>query len=148
MWRSGENLPKECIGDRHAPSVQVSALGELPGTAYQGIIGAESTLGVNIVLANNRPSPWPTGLQAVGVQGGVKLTWQDNSTNETSWIITDGVTNMYMNVSNGSTTGPVSYTWTGMGSHQYKCFRVNAYNAWGESGPAPMSGYVCAYSAT
>jgi hypothetical protein len=100
------------------------------------------------VLANNRPSPWPTGLQAVGVQGGVKLTWQDNSTNETSWIITDGVTNMYMNVSNGSTTGPVSYTWTGMGSHQYKCFRVNAYNAWGESGPAPMSGYVCAYSAT
>jgi streptogrisin C len=119
-----------------------------PGTAYQGIIGAESALNANIVLANNRPSPWPTALQAVGVQGGVKLTWQDNSTNETYWIITDGTTNRYMSVSNGSTTMPVSFTWTGMGSHQYKCFRVNAYNAWGESGPAPMSGSVCAYSAT
>ena len=118
------------------------------GTAYQGIIGAANAMNVNIVLANNRPSPWPTGLQAAGVQGGVKLTWQDNSNNETAWIITDGATNRYLNVSNGSTTGPVSYTWTGMGSHQWKCFQVSAYNAWGASGPTPSSGYVCAYSAT
>jgi hypothetical protein len=34
------------------------------------------------------------------------------------------------------------------GSHQYKCFRVSAYNAWGASGPTPASGWVCAYSAT
>jgi hypothetical protein len=122
----------------------------LSGTYYEGIIGAASAMNVNIVLANNRPSPWPTGLQAAGVQGGVQLTWQDNSTNETYWIITDGVTNQYMPaVSNGSTSGEkVSYTWTGMGSHQYKCFRVNAYNAWGESGPTPASGSVCTYSAT
>jgi streptogrisin C len=44
------------------------------GTAYQGIIGAENAMNANIVLANNRPSPWPTALQATGVQGGVKLT--------------------------------------------------------------------------
>jgi hypothetical protein len=117
-------------------------------TLYQGIISAENAMNVNIVLANNRPSPWPTGLQAVGVQGGVKLTWQDNSNNETAWIINDGTTNRYLTVSNGSTTGPVSYTWTGLGSHQYQCFRVAAYNAWGASGYTPSSGSVCAYSAT
>jgi streptogrisin C len=118
------------------------------GTYYQGIIGAENAMNANIVLANNRPSPWPTGLQAVGVQDGVQLTWQDNSTNETSWIINGGTANRYMNVSNGSTTGPVSYTWTGMGSHQYLCFRVSAYNAWGSSGPTPYSGSLCAYSSS
>jgi hypothetical protein len=68
-------------------------------------------------------------LQAVGVQGGVKLTWQDNSLNETSWIISDGMTNSYDNVANGGTTGQVSYTWTGMGSHEWRRFHVRAYNS-------------------
>jgi hypothetical protein len=94
------------------------------------------------------PAPDPTGLKATGVQGGVQLSWQDNSLNETSWIISDGVTNKYQNVSNGGTTGTVTYTWTGMGSHEWKCFHVRAYNSWGTSGYAPSSGYVCAYSAT
>jgi len=122
--------------------------GNCVGTFYQGIIAAANAMNVNVVMANNRPSPWPTGLKAVGVQGGVQLTWQDNSNNETSWIINDSTTNRYMNVSNGLTTGPVSYTWTGMGSHQWKCFRVRGYNAWGASGYTPTSGYVCAFSAT
>ena len=94
------------------------------------------------------PSPDPSGLQAVGVQGGVKLTWQDSSLNETSWIISDGVTNRYDNVVNGGTTGQMSYTWTGMGSHEWKCFHIRAYNSYGTSGYTPSSGYVCAYSAT
>jgi hypothetical protein len=93
------------------------------------------------------PSPDPSGLTAVGVQGGVQLTWQDNSLNETSWIITDSVTNRYLNVANGTTAGQVSYTWTGMGSHEWKCFHVRAYNSYGTSGYTPSSGYVCAYSA-
>lgn len=95
-----------------------------------------------------RPSPDPTGLKAVGVQGGVRLTWQDNSRNETAWIITNGVVNRYLLVKNGASIGPASFTWNDMGSHQWSCFRVRAYNAYGVSGYDPPKTYVCAFSAT
>lgn len=94
-----------------------------------------------------RPNP-PSGLQASGLQGGVRLTWQDNSRNETAWIITNGVTNRYLLVTNGASTGTVSFTWTGMGSHAWSCFRVRAYNAYGASAYDPPNGYVCAFSAS
>jgi len=93
------------------------------------------------------PSPAPTSLVATSVQGGVQLTWQDNSPNETAWIINDGVANRFSNVV-GDSTGTRAYTWTGMGSHEWKCFHVRAYNSYGTSGWVPPTGYVCAFSAT
>jgi titin len=93
------------------------------------------------------PAPEPTQLTAQGIPGGVSLSWRDNSRNETSWIVNDGVTNRYTPVAPGGSLGTVSFQWTGMASHEWKCFRVRAYNSWGTSGYAPPSGYVCAYSA-
>jgi hypothetical protein len=93
------------------------------------------------------PAPAPSQLTARGITGGVALSWLDKSRNETSWIVNDGVTNKYFPVPAGGSLGTVSYQWTGMAPHEWKCFRVRAYNSWGTSDYAPASGYVCAYSA-
>ncbi len=67
----------------------------------------------------------------------IRVTWRDNSTNETGFQIYDGVN--YFTVGANVTT----FTRTGLGSRTYMCFAIRAYNAYGYSGWTP---YACTYT--
>lgn len=93
---------------------------------------------------NNRPSPPPTDARVIGVPGGLQITWQDNSRNETAWIINDGITNQSFTVT-GESVGTRSFAWKGMQANEYKCLRVRPYNQWGagDYAPGPPANYAC-----
>lgn len=61
----------------------------------------------------------------------IKLTWQENSSNETGFEISNGVVSRKV--------GPAkpSYTWGGLAPRTYMCFRIRAYNSVGDSAWAP-----------
>jgi Fibronectin type III domain len=82
----------------------------------------------------------PSNLTATAVdQHDIKVTWHDNSSNETGFEINNGVTSR--NVGANSTT----YTWGGLAAGTYMCFRVRAYNSAGDSSwdPSASPYYVC-----
>lgn len=83
----------------------------------------------------------PSNLTATAAdQNDIKLTWQDNSNNETGFEINNGVTST--NVAANSTT----YTWGGLAPGTYMCFHIRAYNSAGDSpwDPNVTPWYVCA----
>lgn len=78
----------------------------------------------------------PTGVTAVAVNANsIRVSWNDNSTNETGFAIANGVT--AVNVGANVTT----YTWSGLAPGTYMCFFVTAKNAAGQS---PWSTQACA----
>jgi hypothetical protein len=89
---------------------------------------------ISLTVTDGPPSPAPTDLRAVGINGEIQLTWNDNSLNETAWLIYDGTSaSPPSQTVDGGTVGDVSYTWTGAPVAQQKCFTVRAYNEWGSS---------------
>lgn len=83
----------------------------------------------------------PSNLAATAVDpNDIRLTWQDNSDNETGFEINNGVTST--DVGANST----SYTWGGLSPNTYMCFKVRAYNDAGDSAwdPNVSPWYVCA----
>lgn len=98
---------------------------------------------------NNRPSPPPTNASVIGVPGGLQITWQDNSRNETAWLINDGITNQSFTVA-GDSVGTRSFIWKGMQANEYKCLRVRPYNQWGpgDYSPPPPVNYACGNAST
>ena len=56
--------------------------------------GSSAAFAGQAAATGSPPSPASTNAQVVGVVGGIELTWQDNSLNETGWTVTDGVTNL------------------------------------------------------
>jgi hypothetical protein len=70
----------------------------------------------------------------------IRVSWHDNSQNETGFEINNGVTSK--NVAANSTT----YTWGGLAPGTYMCFHVRAHNSAGSSAwdPNVSPWYVCA----
>jgi hypothetical protein len=84
--------------------------------------------------------PMPSGLTAVPSDPrAIRLTWEDNSTDETGFVITDGIEER--SVPANRTT----YVWSGLAPGTERCFEIQAVNALGRSlvfPPPPPSG-VC-----
>jgi hypothetical protein len=82
------------------------------------------------------PPPAPSGQSAVALNSSqIRFTWRDNSSNETSFQVFDGVN--YFTVGANSTT----FIRSGLASRTYMCFAVRSYNAAGYSAWTP---YGCA----
>ena len=82
----------------------------------------------------------PSNLTATAVdQHDIKLTWHDNSSDETGFEINNGVTSR--NAGANSTT----YTWGGLALGTYMCFKIRSYNSVGDSAwdPNVSPWYVC-----
>lgn len=90
--------------------------------------------------AGAAPSPPPSGQSATSVPGGLRLTWYDNSLNETAWLVHDGSSPQRSFTVNGSTVGWRSFDWTGMSPGQYACLHVRGYNQRG-AGEWPKNPY-------
>jgi hypothetical protein len=104
------------------------------------------TVGLNDVdrqrLAANRasfftltlPPPTPVNVStAVANASSITVSWTDNSTAETGFKISNGVTSTTV------AANTTSYTWTGLKPGQYMCFGVSAFNAAGTSAQSPWS---------
>jgi hypothetical protein len=92
------------------------------------------------VTQGTAPPAAPTNLAATPVgTSSIRLTWTDNSNNESGFEINNGVTSQ--------TTGAnsTSYTWGGLTPSTYMCFRIRAYNSAGSSSWDPNASpwYVC-----
>lgn len=69
------------------------------------------------------PPAAPSNVTATVATGtSVLVSWQDNSSNENGFEISDGST------SDVVTTNTTSYTWPGIAAGTQKCFKVRAYN--------------------
>lgn len=82
----------------------------------------------------------PSNLAVTAVDpNDIKLTWQDNSSDETGFEINNGV------VSRDAGANSTSYTWGGLAPGTYMCFKIRAYNSAGSSAwdPNVSPWYVC-----
>ncbi|RPI72078.1 MAG: hypothetical protein EHM45_22670, partial [Desulfobacteraceae bacterium] len=71
----------------------------------------------------------PTNFKAVALDNArIKLTWNDNSNNETGFRIRNGANKKQTTGANTS-----YYIWTGLAPGQSMCFQVQSYNAYGSS---------------
>jgi fibronectin type III domain protein len=100
------------------------ALGGAFVAMFPGVAAADSQLWPNA----------PTNITATAISGtSIRVTWHDNSTIESGYQINNGVTTRSLNA---NTT---SYTWGGLAQGTYMCFRVWAYNSWGNSTSTPWA---------
>jgi hypothetical protein len=74
----------------------------------------------------------------------IELSWQVNSSDQTGFEISNGVTST--DVGADST----SYTWGGLSPGTYMCFKILAYNSAGDSAwdPGVSPWYVCTTTPT
>jgi hypothetical protein len=82
----------------------------------------------------------PSGLTVTAVDPhDIKLTWRDNSSNETGFEINNGV------VSRNTGANSSTYTWAGLAPGTYMCFHIRSYNSVGHSAwdPNVSPWYVC-----
>jgi hypothetical protein len=82
----------------------------------------------------------PSTLAATPVNSdSIRLTWADNSGNESGFEINNGVTSQY------AAANSTGYTWPDLAAGTYMCFRIRAYNSTGSSSWAPKASpyYVC-----
>jgi eukaryotic-like serine/threonine-protein kinase len=87
----------------------------------------------------------PSNLTVTAVDpNDIELSWQVNSSDQTGFEISNGVTST--DVGAGST----SYTWSGLSPGTYMCFKVLAYNSAGDSAwdPDASPWYVCTTTPT
>ncbi|WP_155370824.1 protein kinase domain-containing protein [Catellatospora vulcania] len=87
----------------------------------------------------------PTNLRATTPSADtIRLQWNDNSSDETGFTITNG--NTSRNVGADTTT----YEWDGLAPGTYMCFKVRAYHSGGVSGYAPAAAgeWVCVTTPT
>lgn len=107
--------------------------------AESGCASKTGTFTVTASPAASVPAA-PSNLTATAVdQHDIKLTWHDNSSNETGFEINNGVTSR--NTGPNSTT----YTWGSLAPGTYMCFKIRAYNSAGDSPWDPNTSpyYVC-----
>ena len=87
----------------------------------------------------------PSGLTVTAVDpNDIELSWQVNSSDQTGFEISNGVTST--DVGAAST----SYTWGGLSPGTYMCFKILAYNSAGDSAwdPDVSPWYVCTTTPT
>lgn len=107
--------------------------------AESGCASKTGTFTVTASPAASVPAA-PSNLTATAVdQHDIKLTWHDNSSNETGFEINNGVTSR--NTGPNSTT----YIWGGLAPGTYMCFKIRSYNSAGDSSwdPNVSPWYVC-----
>lgn len=63
----------------------------------------------------------------------IRVTWNDNSNNESGFRISNGVSLVYVGANS------TSYTWGGLAAGTYMCLSVSAYNGAGYSGGTPWA---------
>lgn len=86
----------------------------------------------------------PTNAVATAISASqIRITWKDNSNNETDYQIFNGNQTRYRGTDVAGTGGTGSFVWSGLAPGTYMCFRVRAYNEWGTSGWAPSNTYTC-----
>lgn len=101
-------------------------------------LGRESWYSNAVSVTPPPPSPpaAPTNLQATPIDySSIQLDWNDNSNDESGFIIYDGVEYIFL------ATNTISYTYTGLQPNLYKCYIISAYNDYGYSG---WSDWACA----
>lgn len=82
----------------------------------------------------------PSGLKAVpSGPRAIRLTWVDNSNNETGFMVTNGVDSRTVQANR------TTFVWTGLAPGTYMCFRVSAFNPLASSDwfPSTPPYYVC-----
>jgi hypothetical protein len=92
------------------------------------------------VTQGQAPPAAPTNLAATPAgTSGIRLTWRDNSSNESGFEISNGVSSKTLGANS------TSYTWGGLAPGTYMCFRIRAYNSAGNSSwdPNVPPWYVC-----
>jgi hypothetical protein len=86
------------------------------------------------------PPAAPSNVQASNVSPGVvRVTWKDNSNNETGFRVWDGARYWTIGAASGSGGGWYTDLNGGWASGTYKCFQMQAYNDYGSSGWVGMS---------
>ncbi len=99
-------------------------------------------------VTNSQPSPpgggispgAPSNLTVTAINpNDIRLTWQDNSDNQTGFEINNGV------ISRDVGANSTAYTWGGLAPGTYMCFKIRAYNSAGDSAWYPdfSPSYVC-----
>jgi hypothetical protein len=99
----------------------------------------ESEQWVPIGQASGPPAA-PTNLTVTPTApSAVRLTWTDNSSNESGFEINNGVTSRLVKANR------ISYTWGSLKPNTYMCFHIRAYNSAGDSSwdPNVSPYYVC-----
>ncbi|GAA3288755.1 protein kinase [Dactylosporangium vinaceum] len=82
----------------------------------------------------------PSGLTATPLNAGtIRLTWTDNSGNESGFTVLNGA------ASRNAGANATSFDWDGLAPDTYMCFKVRAFNATGPSPyfPAAQQDWVC-----
>jgi eukaryotic-like serine/threonine-protein kinase len=102
-------------------------------TVVQASRRSQGTTGTSVPAA-------PSGLTVTAVDpNDIQLSWQDNSSNETGFEISNGVT------SKEAGAGSTTYTWGSLAPGTYMCFKIRAYNSAGDSAWDPNASpwYQC-----
>jgi hypothetical protein len=110
----------------------ISSISEPEADAFFTVTGSSGT-------GTSAPAA-PSNLAVTAVdQNDIKLTWHDNSSNETGFEINNGV------VSRDAGANSTSYTWGGLAPGTYMCFKIRSYNSAGDSAwdPNVSPWYVC-----
>ncbi|GAA3452066.1 hypothetical protein GCM10018962_38990 [Dactylosporangium matsuzakiense] len=86
----------------------------------------------------------PSGLTATPRNAGtIRLTWTDNSGNESGFTVLNGA------ASRNAGANATSFDWDGLAPGTYMCFKVRAYNPSGVSAytPTAQESWACATTA-
>lgn len=141
--QSSSARPSPNAGPRTSTSLtQTSQSGSLPSptqTSQSGPSPSPTQTSQSVPPENPAPAA-PSDLTAAAVDpNDIELSWQANSTDQTGFEISNGVTST--DVGAGST----SYTWGDLSPGTYMCFKVLAYNSAGDSAwdPDVSPYYVC-----
>ena len=110
----------------------ISSISEPEADAFFTVTGSSGT------GASAPAAPSNLAVKAVDPND-IRLTWHDNSSNETGFEINNGV------VSRDAGANSTSYTWNGLAPGTYMCFKIRAYNSAGDSAwdPNISPWYVC-----
>lgn len=86
-------------------------------------------------LANTTIPNAPSNPTAVAISSSsIRITWQDNSNNETGFEVNNCCVSQYVG------TNATSFTWGGLAPNTWTCFHVRAYNS---AGSSAWTGYAC-----
>ena len=147
------------LGEDRASSIKVNTGVVATLFEHNGLMGRQQTFtaddtdfGNNVTITNDMmssfrvsrrpptvPAP-PIGVAATAVSGSaIRVSWTDNSDNETGFQVSDGP------ASHTVEANVTSYTWTGLAQGTHKCFSVQSHNVVGAS---PWTPQVCTTTPT
>lgn len=96
----------------------------------------ETFAGMFTPTVSPRAPAAPSRLVAVGVSSGVDLSWMDNSSNETGFVVEESAEGEVWTVLAALPAGSIHYSHIGLDVGAVRHYRVRAVNAAGESGNA------------